>query len=167
MTLNLISSRNPATIASNIASNYKEASPDKQVDVLIATGLVLFAFTFAVNFLARWVVDPQREERMAHDDARLRRTAPTAERRSGSRSPRLPGMGTRAWSALVVGRRRRARLAARLAPRSRGRPGRRSLLFVVALPLWSAVVEGRRARRGPAGRPSLIWTRLRRRPRCR
>jgi len=54
VTLNIISSENPATIASNIASNYKEASPDMQ-SVLIATGLVLFAFTFAVNFLARWV----------------------------------------------------------------------------------------------------------------
>jgi len=55
VTLNLISDTNPATIASNIASNYKEATPDKQA-LLIATGLVLFAVTFAVNFLARWVV---------------------------------------------------------------------------------------------------------------
>jgi phosphate transport system permease protein len=55
VTLNLISDTNPATIASNIASNYKEASPDKQA-VLIATGLVLFAVTFAVNFAARWVI---------------------------------------------------------------------------------------------------------------
>ncbi|CUR55404.1 putative phosphate ABC transporter, permease protein [metagenome] len=54
VTLNLISSTNPATIASNIASNYKEATPDKQA-LLIATGLVLFAFTFAVNFAARWI----------------------------------------------------------------------------------------------------------------
>ena len=54
VTLNLISSSNPATSASNIATNYKEATPDKQA-VLIATGLVLFAFTFAVNFLARWI----------------------------------------------------------------------------------------------------------------
>jgi phosphate transport system permease protein len=61
VTLNLISNSNPATIASNIASNYKEATPDKQA-VLIATGLVLFAVTFAVNFLARWVVG--RSERM-------------------------------------------------------------------------------------------------------
>ncbi len=60
VTLNLISSTNPATIASNIASNYKEATPDKQA-LLIATGLVLFAFTFAVNFAARWVAS--RSER--------------------------------------------------------------------------------------------------------
>lgn len=55
VTLNLISDTNPATIASNIASNYKEATPDKQA-LLIATGLVLFAVTFAVNFAARWVI---------------------------------------------------------------------------------------------------------------
>lgn len=55
VTLNLISDTNPATIASNIASNYKEATPDKQA-VLIATGLVLFTVTFAVNFVARWVI---------------------------------------------------------------------------------------------------------------
>jgi phosphate transport system permease protein len=54
VTLNLISSQNPATIASNIATQYKEATPDKQA-LLIATGLVLFAFTFLVNFAARWV----------------------------------------------------------------------------------------------------------------
>jgi phosphate transport system permease protein len=63
VTLNLISSDNPATIASNIAVNYKEASPDKQA-VLIATGLVLFAFTFAVNFLARYIAGSS-ERRMA------------------------------------------------------------------------------------------------------
>lgn len=55
VSFNLISDTNPATIASNIASNYKEASPDRQA-VLIATGLVLFAVTFAVNFAARWVI---------------------------------------------------------------------------------------------------------------
>ena len=63
VTLNLISSDNPATIASNIAVNYKEASPDKQA-VLIATGLVLFAFTFAVNFLARYIAG-RSDRRMA------------------------------------------------------------------------------------------------------
>jgi phosphate transport system permease protein len=55
VTLNLISNTNPATIASNIASNYKEATPDRQA-LLIATGLVLFAVTFAVNFAARLIV---------------------------------------------------------------------------------------------------------------
>jgi phosphate transport system permease protein len=54
-TLNMISNTNPATIASNIASSFQEATPAK-LSVLIATGLVLFAFTFAVNFAARWIV---------------------------------------------------------------------------------------------------------------
>ena len=55
VTLNMISNTNPATIASNIASSFAEATPDK-LSVLIATGLVLFAFTFAVNFAARAIV---------------------------------------------------------------------------------------------------------------
>jgi phosphate transport system permease protein len=55
VTLNMISNTNPATIASNIASSFAEATPAK-LSVLIATGLVLFAFTFAVNFAARAVV---------------------------------------------------------------------------------------------------------------
>ncbi|CAN5347126.1 MAG: phosphate ABC transporter permease subunit PstC [Nocardioides sp.] len=55
VTLNIISSDNPQTIAAFIALGYKESTPDK-VAVLIACGLVLFAFTFAVNALARWIV---------------------------------------------------------------------------------------------------------------
>ena len=54
VTLNLISSTNPATIASNIASNYK-AEDSRIQTVLLATGLVLFLFTFLVNFAARYV----------------------------------------------------------------------------------------------------------------
>ena len=55
ISFNLISSSNPASIASNIASNYKEGTPGK-IQVLIATGLVLFLVTFLVNFAARWIV---------------------------------------------------------------------------------------------------------------
>jgi phosphate transport system permease protein len=62
ITLNIISSTNPATVASNIASSFAEATPAK-LHVLIATGLVLFAVTFAVNFAARWVVT-RNERRM-------------------------------------------------------------------------------------------------------
>ena len=51
----LTSSQNPSTIASNIALNYPEAH-GIGVNVLIATGLVLFAITFLVNAIARWVV---------------------------------------------------------------------------------------------------------------
>jgi len=60
ISFNLISSSNPASIASNIASNYKEGTPGK-IQVLIATGLVLFIVTFLVNFAARWIVS--RNER--------------------------------------------------------------------------------------------------------
>lgn len=63
ITFNLISSSNPASIASNIANNYKEGTPGK-VAVLIATGLVLFVVTFLVNFAARWLVG-RSERRMA------------------------------------------------------------------------------------------------------
>ena len=60
ISFNLISSSNPASIASNIASNYKEGTPGR-IQVLVATGLVLFLVTFLVNFAARWVV--RRSER--------------------------------------------------------------------------------------------------------
>jgi phosphate transport system permease protein len=63
VTLNLIGSSSPRTIAANIAANYKESGPAQQ-SVLIATGLVLFAFTFAVNFLARYVAG-RSERRLA------------------------------------------------------------------------------------------------------
>ncbi len=53
--LDIITSDNPRTIAAHIAQNYKETTPEK-VAVLIACGLVLFAFTFGVNALARWIV---------------------------------------------------------------------------------------------------------------
>jgi phosphate transport system permease protein len=55
VTLNLISTDNPATIASNIATSFAEATPEK-LHVLIATGLALFALTFVVNFAARAIV---------------------------------------------------------------------------------------------------------------
>ncbi len=48
------------TIAANIASKFPEAS-GLSVNVLIATGLVLFAITFAVNMLARWIVARRKE----------------------------------------------------------------------------------------------------------
>jgi phosphate transport system permease protein len=55
VTFNLISSVNPSTIAANIALQFPESSGER-VNVLIATGLVLFVVTFAVNFAARLVV---------------------------------------------------------------------------------------------------------------
>ena len=49
VTFNLISASNPSTIAANIALKFPEAS-GIEVNVLIATGLVLFVITFVVNF---------------------------------------------------------------------------------------------------------------------
>ncbi|MFC3687118.1 phosphate ABC transporter permease subunit PstC [Aquipuribacter hungaricus] len=54
ITFNLISGQNPSTIPANIALNFPEAT-GLGVSVLIATGLVLFVLTFAVNYLARSV----------------------------------------------------------------------------------------------------------------
>ncbi|MDD9205384.1 phosphate ABC transporter permease subunit PstC, partial [Georgenia sp. 10Sc9-8] len=48
------------TIAANIANQFPEAS-GLSADVLIATGLALFAITFLVNLLARWVIARRAE----------------------------------------------------------------------------------------------------------
>lgn len=53
VTLNVVGNSSPQTIASYIANNFAEANDDRRA-VLIAAGLVLFAFTFVVNFAARW-----------------------------------------------------------------------------------------------------------------
>jgi phosphate transport system permease protein len=63
VTFNLISNTNPSTIAANIALKFPEAT-GLQVNALIATGLVLFVITFAVNFVARAIVS-----RSAREDA--------------------------------------------------------------------------------------------------
>jgi phosphate transport system permease protein len=55
MTWTIVTSNNPATIASNIAARFNGEDVGIQ-SVLLATGLVLFVFTFAVNFLARWAI---------------------------------------------------------------------------------------------------------------
>jgi len=55
VTFDLISSENPSTIAANIALQFPESS-GLDVNVLIATGLVLFAITLAVNMLARTII---------------------------------------------------------------------------------------------------------------
>jgi phosphate transport system permease protein len=60
VTANLISSSNPSTIAANIALSFGEAS-GRTVNVLIASGLVLFVITFLVNFAARAVVDRRKD----------------------------------------------------------------------------------------------------------
>ncbi len=56
ITVNLISSSNPSTIAANIALQFPE-STGLAVNTLIASGLALFVITMAVNMLARWIVN--------------------------------------------------------------------------------------------------------------
>ena len=60
ITFNLIGRANPPTIPSNIAAQFPEAT-GITVNVLIATGLVLFVITFAVNFAARAVLARRAE----------------------------------------------------------------------------------------------------------
>ncbi|BDZ44873.1 phosphate ABC transporter permease subunit PstC [Naasia aerilata] len=55
----LLQSQNPTTIAANIALNFPEAH-GIGVNVLIATGLVLFVITFAVNAVARVVINSRK-----------------------------------------------------------------------------------------------------------
>jgi phosphate transport system permease protein len=52
ISFNVISTQNPNTIASNIALKFPESS-GIEVNLLIATGLVLFVLTFGVNVIAR------------------------------------------------------------------------------------------------------------------
>jgi phosphate transport system permease protein len=56
VTINLIGSTNPSTIAANIALQFPESS-GIDVNTLIASGLALFVVTFAVNMLARAIVN--------------------------------------------------------------------------------------------------------------
>ncbi|MCP2637566.1 phosphate ABC transporter permease subunit PstC [Microbacterium sp. HD4P20] len=60
VTLELFTSENPSTIPANIALTFPEAY-GLNINVLIATGLILFIVTFAVNALARWIVSRRKE----------------------------------------------------------------------------------------------------------
>ena len=60
VTINLISSVNPSTIAANIALSFPEAY-GLNVNLLIASGLILFAITLIVNSLARWIIERRSE----------------------------------------------------------------------------------------------------------
>jgi len=55
ISFNLLTSTNSTTIAANIALNFPEAS-GLNVNLLVASGLVLFLITMAVNMLARKIV---------------------------------------------------------------------------------------------------------------
>ncbi|WP_431795280.1 phosphate ABC transporter permease subunit PstC [Microbacterium enclense] len=60
ISLQLFTAENPSTIPANIALTFPEAY-GFNVNVLIATGLVLFIVTFAVNALARYIVSRRKE----------------------------------------------------------------------------------------------------------
>jgi len=60
VTFQLLTSTNPSTIAANIALSFPEAY-GLNINVLIATGLILFVVTFLVNALARWIVNRRKE----------------------------------------------------------------------------------------------------------
>jgi phosphate transport system permease protein len=61
VTFNLISQSNPSTIAANIALDFPESS-GLAVNLLIATGLVLFAITLVTNMAARVIINRQNRE---------------------------------------------------------------------------------------------------------
>ena len=60
ISVNLIGQANPPTIPSNIAAQFPEAT-GLDVNLLIATGLVLFVLTFVINFAARAVIARRAE----------------------------------------------------------------------------------------------------------
>jgi phosphate transport system permease protein len=60
VSFNLIGNGNPSTIAANIALNFPESS-GLDINTLIATGLVLFVVTLAVNMAARAMINRRRE----------------------------------------------------------------------------------------------------------
>ncbi len=60
VTFNLLNPENPTTIPAIIALRFPEAH-DEGVNTLIAAGLILFIVTFAVNFIARWIVSRRAE----------------------------------------------------------------------------------------------------------
>jgi phosphate transport system permease protein len=60
VTFQVLTSTNPTTIPANIALKFGEAH-GTGVNALIATGLILFVVTFAVNAFARWIVSRRAE----------------------------------------------------------------------------------------------------------
>ncbi|MFE6736981.1 phosphate ABC transporter permease subunit PstC [Microbacterium sp. NPDC057650] len=60
ITWRLLTAQNPNTIPANIAQTFPEAY-GLSVNVLIATGLILFVVTFLVNAAARWIVNRRKE----------------------------------------------------------------------------------------------------------
>jgi len=55
VTFTVVGSQNPSTIAANIALRFPEAH-GITVNMLIGSGLVLFAITLVVNGVSRWII---------------------------------------------------------------------------------------------------------------
>jgi len=60
VTFALLQSTNPSTIAANIALSFPEAY-GVNVNLLIATGLILFVITLVVNSIARYIVNRRKD----------------------------------------------------------------------------------------------------------
>jgi phosphate transport system permease protein len=60
VSLQVLTSDNPNTIAATIAQNFPDASGIR-VNQLIAAGLILFVITLAVNMFARWIIGRRAE----------------------------------------------------------------------------------------------------------
>ncbi|MHA6670062.1 phosphate ABC transporter permease subunit PstC [Homoserinimonas sp. A447] len=60
ITFAVLTSSNPGTIAANIALRFPEAF-GLNINLLIATGLILFAITLIVNMIARWILARRKE----------------------------------------------------------------------------------------------------------
>ena len=149
VTFNLISTAEPGDDRRQHRLQLHGGAPACKVNVLIATGLVLFVVTFVVNFAARAIVGPQREggQLMTHPTAA--RPTPTGRPLPLATPPAAP-LGARA------GRRGRRRGRALLV--AAARLGRRRLaswspssLFLVGLP--AVVARGR----GRAAPPPTAW----------
>lgn len=60
ISLKVLTSANPGTIAANIALSFPEAF-GMNVNALIATGLLLFAITLVINMIARWIIARRKD----------------------------------------------------------------------------------------------------------
>lgn len=92
VTLRLLTSENPSTIAANIALKFPEAYGEN-INVLIATGLILFIVTFLVNALARWIVARQDLEAKHSFAGRRRRPRPRGRATRNARNSRAEFSG--------------------------------------------------------------------------
>ena len=128
VTFNLISSANPSTIAANIALQFPD-STGLSVNVLIASGLVLFVITLLVN--AARPLDRQPPARVLGSElmsidpstpSTAAESAPAASSRSGRELPRWAPWAILVATLVVVGRTAR-----------RDRPRHRLWVFAAAV----------------------------------